>query len=154
MKEKLNELKTRIKCASNQQRASLVIKNVTVIDVFQNDRFVADVAIESGYIVGIGTYSGVEEIDGTDKYICPGLIDAHAHIESSLVSPREYYKEALKHGITSMITDPHEIANVLGVKGISFVKFNINSIPLTPKTFAISCGSVIIDVIPCFSASL
>lgn len=139
MKEKLNELKTRIKCASNQQRASLVIKNVTVIDVFQNDRFVADVAIESGYIVGIGTYSGVEEIDGTDKYICPGLIDAHAHIESSLVSPREYYKEALKHGITSMITDPHEIANVLGVKGIELMLNLTKDIPFDMYVMLPSC---------------
>lgn len=103
MKEKLMELKMRIKCASNQQKASFVIKNITVIDVFQNDRFMADVAIEGGYIIGIGSYEGINEIDGTNQYICPGLIDAHAHIESSLVSPKEYYKEALKHGITSMI---------------------------------------------------
>lgn len=121
MKEKLMKLKTRIKCASNQQKASFVIKNITVIDVFQNDRFMADVAIEGGYIIGIGSYEGINEIDGTNKYICPGLIDAHAHIESSLVSPKEYYKEALKHGITSMITDPHEIANVLGGKGIELM---------------------------------
>lgn len=139
MKENLNELNTRIKCASNQQRASLVIKNVMVIDVFQNDRFIADVAIESGYIVGVGTYHGVEEIDGTDKFICPGLIDAHAHIESSLVSPREYYKEALKHGITSMITDPHEIANVLGVKGIELMLNLTKDIPFDMYVMLPSC---------------
>ena len=67
MKERLNELRKRIKCASNQEKASLVIKNITIIDVFQNDRFVADVAIEGKYIVGIGTYEGVREIDGTNK---------------------------------------------------------------------------------------
>ena len=67
MKEKLMELKTRIKCASNQQKASFVIKNITVIDVFQNDRFMADVAIEAGYIIGIGSYEGINEIDGTNK---------------------------------------------------------------------------------------
>ena len=139
MKENLNELNTRIKCASNQQRASLVIKNVMVIDVFQNDRFIADVAIESGYIVGVGTYHGVEEMDGTDKFICPGLIDAHAHIESSLVSPREYYKEALKHGITSMITDPHEIANVLGVKGIELMLNLTKDIPFDMYVMLPSC---------------
>ena len=139
MKENLNELKKRIECASNQQQPSLVIKNVTIIDVFQNDRFVADVAVESGYIVGIGTYSGKEEIDGTGKYICPGLIDAHAHIESSLVSPREYYKEALKHGITSMVTDPHEIANVLGVKGIELMLHLTKEIPFDMYVMLPSC---------------
>ena len=139
MKEKLMELKTRIKCASNQQKASFVIKNITVIDVFQNDRFMADVAIEAGYIIGIGSYEGINEIDGTNKYICPGLIDAHAHIESSLVSPKEYYKEALKHGITSMITDPHEIANVLGGKGIELMLNLSKNIPFDMYVMLPSC---------------
>lgn len=139
MKEMLNELKTRIKCASNQQKATLVIKNITVIDVFQNDRFVADVAIEAGYIVGIGEYNGVEELDGNGKYICPGLIDAHAHIESSLVSPMEYYKEALKHGITSMVTDTHEMANVLGVKGIELMLTLTEDIPFDMYVMLPSC---------------
>lgn len=139
MKEKLMKLKTRIKCASNQQKASFVIKNITVIDVFQNDRFMADVAIEGGYIIGIGSYEGINEIDGTNQYICPGLIDAHAHIESSLVSPKEYYKEALKHGITSMIIDPHEIANVLGVKGIKLMLNLSKNIPFDMYVMLPSC---------------
>ena len=139
MKEKLMELKMRIKCASNQQKASFVIKNITVIDVFQNDRFMADVAIEAGYIIGIGSYEGIDEIDGTNQYICPGLIDAHAHIESSLVSPKEYYKEALKHGITSMITDPHEIANVLGGKGIELMLNLSKNIPFDMYVMLPSC---------------
>ena len=133
------KLKTRIKCASNQQKASFVIKNITVIDVFQNDRFMADVAIEGGYIIGIGSYEGINEIDGTNQYICPGLIDAHAHIESSLVSPKEYYKEALKHGITSMIIDPHEIANVLGVKGIKLMLNLSKNIPFDMYVMLPSC---------------
>ena len=139
MKEKLMELKMRIKCASNQQKASFVIKNITVIDVFQNDRFMADVAIEGGYIIGIGSYEGIDEIDGTNQYICPGLIDAHAHIESSLVSPKEYYKEALKHGITSMIIDPHEIANVLGIKGIELMLNLSKNIPFDMYVMLPSC---------------
>ncbi|HJD00401.1 MAG TPA: amidohydrolase family protein, partial [Candidatus Dwaynia gallinarum] len=104
-----------IKASSKQIPCDLVIKNITVIDVFQNSTFVSDVAIHGKYIVGLGKYSGLNEIDGTGKYICPGLIDGHAHIESSLLTPREYYKTALLHGITSIIVDPHEIANVLGV---------------------------------------
>ena len=99
----------------------LVIKNITIIDVFQNSSFVSDVAIHNGYIVGIGNYSGQNEIDGNKKYICPGLIDAHAHIESSLLTPKEYYKTALIHGITSIIIDPHEIANVIGIDGINLM---------------------------------
>ncbi|MDU1313828.1 MAG: adenine deaminase [Clostridium septicum] len=110
-----------IKAASKSTLCDLVIKNITVIDVFQNDSFISDVGIKDGFFVGLGNYEGLETIDGTGKFICPGLIDAHAHIESSLITPNEYYKTALLHGITSMITDPHEIANVLGIKGIELM---------------------------------
>lgn len=135
-KEQLIE---RIYCASGAQSCDLVIKNITIVDVFQNDQFISDVAIHDGHIVGIGTFSGKEEIDGTGKYICPGLIDAHAHIESSLVSPREYYKQALKHGITSMITDPHEIANVLGKEGIELMLQLSEGIPFDMYVMLPSC---------------
>ncbi|BAK81639.1 adenine deaminase [Candidatus Arthromitus sp. SFB-rat-Yit] len=107
----------------------LVIKNITIVDVFQNSSFVSDVAIHNGYIVGLGDYSGKNEIDGSKKYICPGLIDAHAHIESSLLTPKEYYKTALIHGITSVIIDPHEIANVLGRDGINLMMDLSRDIP-------------------------
>ena len=113
-----------IQAASKQLISDLVIKNITVVDVFQNSTFISDVAICGEYIVGIGEYTGKTEIDGTGKYICPGLIDGHAHIESSLLTPKEYYKAALLHGITSMIVDPHEIANVLGIKTIKVEKNN------------------------------
>lgn len=119
-----------IKASSKQIPCDLVIKNITVIDVFQNSTFVSDVAIHGKYIVGLGKYSGLNEIDGTGKYICPGLIDGHAHIESSLLTPREYYKNALLHGITSIIVDPHEIANVLGVEGINLMINLSKNIPL------------------------
>lgn len=135
-KEQLIE---RIYCASGAQTCDLVIKNINIVDVFQNDQFVSDVAVHDGHIVGIGTFSGKEEIDGTGKYICPGLIDAHAHIESSLVSPREYYKQALKHGITSMITDPHEIANVLGTEGINLMLQLSEGIPFDMYVMLPSC---------------
>ena len=118
--DKINFIE-QIKAASKTETCDLVIKNVTIIDVFQNDSFISDVAIKNGYIVGIGEYNGTFTIDGTGKYICPGLIDGHAHIESSLTTPNEYYKAALIHGITSIITDPHEIANVLGIAGIELM---------------------------------
>lgn len=133
------QLVNQIKAASHQIRCDLVIKNITIIDVFQNDRFVADVAIHEGHIVGIGEYQGNCEVDGSGKFICPGLIDAHAHIESSLVTPCEYYKEALKHGITSMITDPHEIANVLGVEGIELMIKLSEDIPFDMYVMLPSC---------------
>ena len=112
---------SQIRASSKAQLSDLVIKNITIVDVFQNSSFIDNVAIKDGVIVGFGNYSGEVEIDGTGKYICPGLIDAHAHIESSLVTPKEYYKAALLHGITSIVIDPHEIANVLGDKGIELI---------------------------------
>ena len=103
-----------IKASAKKIPCDLVIKNINIVDVFQSSTFISDVAILNGYIVGIGEYSGKLELDGTGKYICPSLIDAHAHIESSLLTPDQYYQTALIHGVTSMIVDPHEIANVLG----------------------------------------
>ena len=116
-----NDFISQIKASSKAEICDLVINNITIVDVFQNNSFIDNVAIKNGVIVGFGDYNGLVEIDGTGKYICPGLIDAHAHIESSLVTPKEYYKAALLHGITSIVIDPHEIANVLGDKGIKLI---------------------------------
>lgn len=110
-----------IKGANKSIPCDLVIKNISIIDVFGQETFISDVGIKNEYIVGIGNYHGNEIIDGTGKYICPGLIDAHAHIESSLTTPAEYCKAALLHGVTSLIADPHEIANVLGLDGIKLM---------------------------------
>ncbi len=118
-----------IKASTKEIPCDLVIKNINIVDVFQSSTFISDVAISNGYIVGIGSYNGNTEIDGTGKYICPGLIDAHAHIESSLLTPDQYYLTALLHGITSMVVDPHEIANVLGTKGIDFMLSKSENIP-------------------------
>ena len=116
-----NDFISQIKASSKAEICDIVINNITIVDVFQNSSFIDNVAIKNGVIVGFGNYSGQVEIDGTGKFICPGLIDAHAHIESSLVTPKEYYKAALLHGITSIVIDPHEIANVLGEKGIKLI---------------------------------
>lgn len=118
-----------IKAANKEIPCDLVIKNISVIDVFQCSSFICDVAIKNGFIVGLGDYSGNIEIDGTGKFICPGLIDSHAHIESSMLTPNEYYKTALLHGVTSLIADPHEIANVLGQAGIKFMIDSSQNIP-------------------------
>lgn len=118
-----------IKAANKEVPCDLVVKNISVVDVFQCSSFICDVAIKNGFIVGLGDYSGDIEIDGTGKFICPGLIDSHAHIESSMLTPNEYYKTALLHGVTSLIADPHEIANVLGQAGIKFMIDSAKNIP-------------------------
>lgn len=118
-----------IKAANKEIPCDLVIKNISVIDVFQCSSFICDVAIKNGFIVGLGDYSGNIEVNGTGKFICPGLIDSHAHIESSMLTPNEYYKTALLHGVTSLIADPHEIANVLGQSGIKFMIDSAQNIP-------------------------
>ena len=112
-----------IGAALRSEKSELVIANICVVDVFSQETFTADVAINDGVFVGIGEYAGhgIEEIDGTGKYLIPGLIDAHVHIESTLVTPREYANVALARGITGAIADPHEIANVAGVEGIRFM---------------------------------
>ena len=118
-----------IKAANKEISCDLVIKNISVVDVFQCSSFICDVAIKNGFIVGLGDYSGNIEVNGTGKFICPGLIDSHAHIESSMLTPNEYYKTALLHGVTSLIADPHEIANVLGQSGIKFMIDSAKNIP-------------------------
>ena len=118
-----------IKAANKQVPCDLVVKNISVVDVFQCSSFICDVAIKNGFIVGLGDSSGNIEVNGTGKFICPGLIDSHAHIESSMLTPNEYYKTALLHGVTSLIADPHEIANVLGQAGIKFMIDSAKNIP-------------------------
>ncbi len=110
-----------IQAASKTIKAETVIKNGKIVDVFNGEIIEADVAIEDGIIVGIGEFEGSTTIDATGQYICPGLVDAHVHIESSLVSPTEFAKVVLPHGVTSVITDPHEIANVSGEAGIQYM---------------------------------
>ncbi|OOM74668.1 adenine deaminase [Clostridium puniceum] len=128
-----------IKASNKRIRCDLVIKNVTIIDVFNKNSFVDNIGIKDGYIVGIGDYEGVEVIDGTNKYICPGLIDSHCHIESSLVTPAEYYKVALLNGVTSVIADPHEISNVMGIDGINFMLNSSKGIPFDIYFMLPSC---------------
>lgn len=133
------KLVNHIKASSGSIKCDLVIKNVTIIDVFNKDRFVDSVGIKDGYIVGIGNYDGEKIIDGTNKYICPGLIDSHCHIESSLVTPSQYYKVALINGITSVIADPHEISNVMGTDGLNFMLDVSKEIPFDIYFMLPSC---------------
>lgn len=134
-----NRFIEQLKASSKLIDCDLVIKNITIIDVFNKDRFIDSVGIKNGYIVGIGNYNAPEIIDGKGKFICPGLIDAHCHIESSLVTPNEYSKAALLNGITSAVCDPHEIANVLGADGIKFMLDSSESLPFDMYFMLPSC---------------
>lgn len=123
-------LKRRIDAAAGYEKSDLVIKNGRIINVFTHDISYGDIAITDGYIVGIGKYEGKEEVDANGMYIAPGFIDGHVHIESSLVTPIEFAKTVLPHGVTTVIADPHEIANVSGTKGIEFMLEASEYLPL------------------------
>lgn len=111
-----------IQAAQQPEEADLIIQNGTVVDVFSLETFAADVAIKDGRIVGIGAYpNGKQVVDATGKFIMPGFIDGHIHIESTMVTPAEFSRALIKHGVTTVVTDPHEIANVAGKIGIDFM---------------------------------
>ncbi|MCA1029839.1 adenine deaminase [Bacillus timonensis] len=133
------QLQKLIEAASKRAIADLVIKNGKVIDVFNQTVTCIDVAIKDGKIIGLGQYEGVDTIDAAGKYVCPGFIDGHVHIESSMVTPPEFAKIVLPHGVTTVIADPHEIGNVNGVDGIKFMLDSSEDIPLDVLMMLPSC---------------
>lgn len=137
--EKSDELKERISAARGVEKAELVLKNAKILNVFSGDVEEGDIAIQGGYIAGIGSYEGKEEIDLAGATVCPGLIDGHIHIESSMVSPGEFARAVIPHGTTAVITDPHEIANVAGAEGISFMLEKSEQLPLEVFFMLPSC---------------
>ncbi|WP_028776414.1 adenine deaminase [Shimazuella kribbensis] len=130
MKLTIEQIRRRIAVASKRESADLVITNGKIIDVFNLEIIHGDIAIVDGSIVGIGNYQGKEVVDAKQSYIAPGFIDAHVHIESSMVPPQAFAEVVLPHGVTSIITDPHEIANVAGQDGISFMLHESENVPL------------------------
>ena len=118
---KLNKKLHVIDVAAGRAPADLVLKNATYVNVFSNELCHGDIAVAEGLIVGMGEYHGKMEVDVSGKLVLPGFIDAHIHLESSLVSPTEFAKAVLPHGTTTVITDPHEIANVMGTDGIEYM---------------------------------
>ena len=132
-------LEDQIGVALGQQEADLVLKGGHVFNVFLKTWEDADVAISGNKIVGIGEYKGKEEIDVTGLYLTPGLMDAHAHFESSMLSPREMVKVLLLNGVTGAITDPHEITNVLGEEGFRFMLEETAGIPFSAYLMVPSC---------------
>lgn len=132
-------LMSMIDVAMGKVKAQLVFKNINVINVFTEEIYKADVAIHDGYIAGIGEYSGAVEHDMEGKYICPGFIDGHVHIESSMVTPAEFARAVMPRGTTTIVADPHEIANVKGIAGIKYIIEGSENIPLDIFIMLPSC---------------
>ncbi len=128
-----------IDAAAGREPADLVLKNAAYVNVFAGQLCRADIAVAEGLIVGMGTYSGKTEVDMTGKIVLPGFLDAHIHLESSLVSPKEFVKAVLPHGTTTVITDPHEIANVMGTDGIEYMLQATEGLPVDVRFMLPSC---------------
>ena len=128
-----------IDISMKNKKPDLVLKNGNVVNVFSHEILKQDVAIHNGKIVGIGNYDGIKNIDVSNKYIVPGLIDSHVHIESSMLSPREFAKAIIPRGTATIITDPHEIANVCGIDGINYILNSTEDIPLDVFIMLPSC---------------
>lgn len=137
--QNLDQTKDIIRVAKGELKADLVLKNATYVNVFSNELLTGDIAIVNGRIAGVGTYSGEVEIDLESKIVCPGFIDAHIHLESSLVVPSEFAKAVILHGTTTVITDPHEIANVMGTDGIEYMLEATEGLPMDVMFMMPSC---------------
>jgi adenine deaminase len=123
-------IKRRIDIAAGREKPELVLKNAKIVNVFSHEIIEGDIAIDSGKIAGIGTYEGVKNIDIEGKYVSPGLIDGHVHIESSMASPSQFARAIVPRGTTTIIADPHEIANVKGLDGIRYILDSSEELPL------------------------
>lgn len=136
---KMETLKQQILTAKGDVRAELVLKNARVINVFTNEIEQADVAIRQGVILGVGHYTGETELDLQGKYVCPGLVDGHIHIESSMLCGPAFEQAVLPHGTTAVVTDPHEISNVAGTAGLDFMLETTKDLALSVYFMLPSC---------------
>jgi adenine deaminase len=134
------ELRARlIRVARGDAPADTVLKNARLVNVRSGEIHDADIAIYGGRIAGFGDYEAEETVDLQGRYVCPGLIDAHVHIESSMVTVPEFARAVVPRGTTGVVTDPHEIANVLGVAGIRYMLDSSEGLPLRVFAMASSC---------------
>ena len=129
-----------INVARGLEKADLVIKNANIVNVLSEEIHKGDIAICDGVIAGIGeNYSGEKEIDINGAYVTPSFIDGHVHLESTMMLPKEFAKTVLPAGTTTVIIDPHEISNVLGLHGISFMHEAVKNLPMNIYTMLPSC---------------
>ncbi|MYL54344.1 adenine deaminase [Pontibacillus yanchengensis] len=134
-----NQFQKQIAVANKTIPADLVIKNGRIVDVFNGEIVEGDVAICEGIFVGVGNYDGKTVIDAQNSYVSPSFIDGHVHIESSMLTPNEFAKVVLPHGVTTVVTDPHEIANVAGTSGIHYMLQNSDQLELDSRFMLPSC---------------
>jgi len=137
--DKISKMEMRAKLARGEEEVELVLKNCKIINVFTHEIHENDIAINNGKIIGFGNYKAKKYIDVENKYVAPGLIDSHMHLESSLVTPQRLSEVAVANGTTTIIADPHEIANVVGVKGINYLIKSSKNIPLNIFFMIPSC---------------
>ena len=136
----MSALADRIDIARGLKEADLLLKNARVVSLFSGEVVEADVVVAGGIIAGIGNYSKGEKVyDLKGKYLLPGLIEGHIHIESSLLPPPEFSRVVIPHGTTTVVVDPHEIANVLGEKGIRYILESSSTLPLDIWVMIPSC---------------
>ena len=134
------DLEALLAVARGDEPADFLLTHAQLLNVFSGEILPASIAIAGGLVAGVGEgYTAREALDLGGRYVAPGLIDAHVHIESSLVTPTEFAKAALPHGVTTAVTDPHEIANVLGLAGIRFMLDDSEGLPLSVLVQAPSC---------------
>ena len=127
------------RAARKVEKADLVLKNARIVNVFTDRVEKGNIAVKNGMIVGIGDYEGVEEIDLAGQYVTSGFIDAHLHLESTMVHPQVLIRRALAHGTTTFIVDPHEVANVAGTDGIDYLLAETENCPAHVYFMIASC---------------
>ena len=128
-----------IAVAAGREKADLVLKNAKYLNVFSNEFLCGDIAVANGLIAGVGKYDGKTEVDVSGKLVLPGFIDAHIHLESSMVTPAEFAKAVVAHGTTTVITDPHEITNVMGIDGVEYMIQASQNLPIDVHFMMPSC---------------
>jgi hypothetical protein len=132
-------LETLIAVARGEEPADLLLKNAQLVNVLSGEIHPADIAIYDGQVVGWGEYQARQVVDLGGKFVCPGFIDAHVHLESSMVQPAEFARAVAPHGTTAVVCDPHEIANVLGLAGVRYILDASAGLPLYVYVMAPSC---------------
>jgi adenine deaminase len=132
-------LETLIAAARGEEAVDLLLKNAQLVNVFSGEVHQADIAVYDGLVLGFGDYQARQVVDLEGKFICPGFLDAHVHLESSMVQPAEFARAVVPHGTTAVACDPHEIANVLGLAGVRYILDASEGLPLQVYVMAPSC---------------
>ncbi len=135
----MRKIQHKLSVARGETRADLVFKNARVVNVFSGEIHDANVAVDDGRVIGFGNYDAKETIDLRGAYLAPSLIDAHFHVESTMVTIPELARAIVPHGTGAMVIDPHEYANVLGMDGIRYVLESSKGLPIDFFVMLPSC---------------